>query len=48
MLMMMGFGALALFQGIQVYMMQKQIARQNDRILDIARRRRDTNQTTNS
>ena len=48
MLMMIGFGALALLQGVQVYTMQKQIQRQNDKILDSARRRTTTNQTETS
>ena len=34
MLMMAGFGALALFQGMQVYRMQRQIQRQNEIIQD--------------
>ena len=34
MLMMAGFGALALFQGMQVYRMQRQIQRQNEMIQD--------------
>ena len=32
--MMAGFGALALFQGIQVYHMQKQLQKQNQIILE--------------
>jgi len=48
MLMIMGMGALALFQGLQVYRMQKQIQRQNDAILDSARTTRTTRSDANS
>ena len=36
-MMMAGFGALALFQGFQVYRMQRQLQKQNDVILESAR-----------
>ena len=36
-MMMAGFGALALFQGLQVYRMQRQLQKQNDVILESAR-----------
>ena len=45
MLMMMGFGAMALFQGLQVYRMQKTIQKQDEQIMNSARRRNTTNTT---
>ena len=36
-LMMMGFGALALFQGFQVYRMSKQLEKQQEVIMESAR-----------
>ena len=45
MLMMMGFGAMALFQGLQVYRMQKTLQNQSEQIKNSARRRNTINQT---
>ena len=45
-LMMMGFGVLAMFQGMQFYRMQKQLEKQNQQILDSARQNTEDGNTT--
>ena len=45
MLMMMGFGAMALFQGLQVYRMQKTLQQQSEQIKNSARNKNSRNTT---